>query len=528
MDKSGNEVQNEMKNTRAILIGILLGIQLVLLIGIGCQKQGMHFDEYYSYFTTNNSGGRVVNDREWLSSEDMEKDFYVQEGEAFHYGQVIQLQSYDVHPPVFYLLLHTVCSLMPGVYSIWQGLSLNILYALIATVFLYLILEKVTKSHWAAFAISLVCITNPGVISNVMFIRMYMLLTLWMMIAVWLHLCMGEKWHWKFYVLNAALAYVGFLTHYYYLVFLFFLEAAYWLPRLRKEWKRLLGYGACMLGAGALAVLSYPACLGHMFAGYRGKEATGNLLNLTDLQARWQFFGGLLNKYVFHGAMLPVLLLAVTFLLVLLIKRHREMGAFLQCLVIPTLGYFLVSLKASLYGEEAMLRYQMSVYVLILACVGVDGYLFVREFIFREHSKGFAGGIYGALTAVLLALNVMGIGQKQIYFCYPEQASMKEFAREHASDTVVYLYHKDEHKYLIWGDAEPLWNYDKVYFISTENLSDLTDPGISQADHIVVYSSIMGTEEFENYADLIYRSNPQVTTYQKVQDNVYAMVYLFE
>ena len=211
-----------MKKKKQLFISTLLLIQLVLLILVGCQKQGMHFDEYYSYFTTNNSDGRAVNDRQWLSGGDMKKDFFVQEGEQFHYGKVIELQSYDVHPPVFYLLLHTVCSLTPGIYSIWQGLALNILYALITTVFLYLILEKLIRNQRAAFFVSLVCITNPGVISNVMFIRMYMLLTMWMVLAIWLHLGMGEKWHWKFFVLNGALAYVGFLTHYYYLVFLFF------------------------------------------------------------------------------------------------------------------------------------------------------------------------------------------------------------------------------------------------------------------------------------------------------------------
>ena len=518
-----------MKDKRKLLLGILLIIQLAVLLYFGSQKQGMHFDEYYSYFTTNNSDGRAVNDRQWLNSQDMKKDFYVQDGEQFQYEKVIQLQSYDVHPPVFYLLLHTLCSLMPGVYSIWQGLALNIMYELIATVCLYLILDKLTHNQWAAFLIVLICITNPGVISNVMFIRMYMLLTMWMMIAIWLHLCMGEKWHWSFLLLNSALAYVGFLTHYYYLAFLFFLEAAYWLPRFRKEWKRFLLYGTSMLGAGALAVFSYPACLGHIFAGYRGKQATGNLLNLTDIQARWLFFSGLMNKYVFHGAMFPILCLTMFFLFVLLLKRHKSMGSFVQCLLIPTVGYFCVSLKASLYGEEAMLRYQISIYILILACIGVIGYLFLQEFVRGEHSEKFKRVSYTVLTIVLLFMNLVGLGQKGVYFCYPEQAAMTAFAREHAADTVIYLYHKEEYKYLIWADAEPLWNYEKVYFVSTQDMSALEDQEIQQADHLIVYSSIMGAENtMEEYADLIYRSNPKLKKCQEACQGVYATAYLFE
>lgn len=518
-----------MKQKRVFFIGILLLVQLLVLIYFGFQKQGMHFDEYYSYFTTNNSSGRGVSDRQWLSNEEMTKDFYVRDGEAFHYGWVITLQSFDVHPPVFYLLLHTVCSLMPGVYSMWQGLALNILYALLTTVFLYLIVEKITQSQCAAFFITLIGITNPGVVSNVMFIRMYTLLTLWMVLAVWLHLCMGEKWHWKFFLLNGALAYVGFLTHYYYLIFLFFLEAAYWLPRVRKEWKRFLAYGASMLSAGILAVLSYPACLGHMFAGYRGKQATGNLLNITDIRARWQFFSGLMNRYVFHGAMLPIMLLALTCLVILLIKRHRELAAFNQCLLIPVVGYFLVSLKASLYGEEAMLRYQVSIYVLILTCIGMIGYLFIKEFAVDNASPKFTICLYGVLTMTLFLLNVTGLVQKQVYFLYPEQAAMVEQAGEYAGDTVIYLYHKDEFKYLIWGDSQELWNFDKVYFVSTEDLSPLEDAEIREANRLLVYSSTMGEDkDFEEYADLIYRSNNKVRNYQKAYDGVYATAYVFE
>ena len=70
-----------MKDKRKLLLGILLILQLAVLLYFGSQKQGMHFDEYYSYFTTNNSDGRAVNDRQWLNSQDMKKDFYVQDGE---------------------------------------------------------------------------------------------------------------------------------------------------------------------------------------------------------------------------------------------------------------------------------------------------------------------------------------------------------------------------------------------------------------------------------------------------------------
>ncbi len=101
------------------------------MLYFGSLKKGMHFDECFSYFNTNNSVGRQAYDRDFVTREDILKDFYVKPGEEFNYSYVVKLQSYDVHPPVFYILLHTVCSFMPGIFSMWQGLGLNILYTVI-------------------------------------------------------------------------------------------------------------------------------------------------------------------------------------------------------------------------------------------------------------------------------------------------------------------------------------------------------------------------------------------------------------
>jgi len=511
------------------LLALLLILQLVLLIVFGSEKKGMHFDEYYSYFTTNYSGGRAVADRSWLTAEDVKKDFYVCPEERFHYGTVVQMQSYDVHPPVFYLLLHTVCSLMPGVYSVWQGLGLNIFYALITTVFVYAIAKRLTGEGTAAFVITLLYVCNPGVITNVMLIRMYMLMTLWITIAVWLHLRMGERWHWSYFVWNAALAYVGFLTHYFYLIFLFFLEAGYWLPRLKREWKRFLVYGGFMLGAGILAVVSYPASLGHIFAGYRGKQAASNMMNLADFGARFEFFTTLLNSYVFQGALLSVGLLALAAFIALTMKRRGRISAFVQCVIVPTVGFYLVSVKASLYGEVAMLRYQLPVYGLIFLAICVILTLFVQEFLEKEGTKRYGQGILAMMAVVLLCMDIWGLVHRQVYFCYPEQETMVAFAREHTQDTVVYLYHQDEYKYLIWGDAEQLWNYEKVYFVSTQNMEALKEEEIRNAERLVVYVSIMAEQEdFSPYAEFIYRSAPGLTSYRQEYQGVYATAYMFE
>ena len=122
-----------------------------------------------------------------------------------------------------------------------------------------------------------------------------------------------------------AVVYLGFLTHYYFAVYLFFLAAAMELYLLLEraeqkswgqKWKDCLIYATAVIGAMLLAVVSYPACLSHIFRGYRGTEAMGAFFDLGNTLGRCRFFAGLLNEYAFgsmlYGFVLLLVLMALT------------------------------------------------------------------------------------------------------------------------------------------------------------------------------------------------------------------------
>ena len=111
----------------------------------------------------------------------------------------------------------------------WQGIGLNIFFSLISTVFLFLIINRFTKNDLISALFVLMIILCPGVISNVMFIRMYALMTMFMIIQVYIHILMeGHKSFndipLRLMIISGLITYLGFLTHYFYLVFLFFIE----------------------------------------------------------------------------------------------------------------------------------------------------------------------------------------------------------------------------------------------------------------------------------------------------------------
>ena len=206
---------------------LLLLLQLLLLIYYGSRKSGFHEDEFYSYYSTNKTAGLFVNDREWIDKDSYRNEFVVLPGEQFRYGIVKQMQSWDVHPPLYYYILHTVCSLFPGVFSKWLGIAVN-LTAFVPCFFLlagivYEIAGKGEKGVRLAFLTCLLWGGSAAVISGVMFIRMYQWMTLFVLLCAWLHVraVRKQKFGLPFLIPVGVTVFLGFLTQYFYMVFHF-------------------------------------------------------------------------------------------------------------------------------------------------------------------------------------------------------------------------------------------------------------------------------------------------------------------
>ena len=88
------------KNIRfAVWMAILLFLQLGVCFYFGNKKAGFHEDELYTFYSTNKTAGLSVNDRQWLTKEQIRNDFVVLPGEGFRYGVVKQMQSWDCTRP---------------------------------------------------------------------------------------------------------------------------------------------------------------------------------------------------------------------------------------------------------------------------------------------------------------------------------------------------------------------------------------------------------------------------------------------
>lgn len=541
------------KNRKVYLILFMILMLQVIAAFCFCEKKtGFHYDEYYSYYSSNVTYGLVPTDREWKPQAEIVSEFVVDEGERFTFSTVARMQSYDVHPPFYYILLHAVCSLTPGIFTKWSALALNmalfagswILLAALTYQLTVMSLDAIqnrngtnetaaaekagccaaagrtgnvaalggSQRRTAFLTTALVCLLYgfcPAVLSGVMMARMYTLLGFLVLAVTYVHVLALKKRRRcrKFYAVTMLCVYLGFLTHYYYAVYMFFLAAAMEFYLLfekaeqkiwKQKWKDCILYGIAVIGALAAAVITYPACLGHIFRGYRGTEAMGEFFNVGNTVGRIRFFAGLLNEYVF-GGMLPVLLLVILLLALTAwtAGRMRRQGApapywaerhrALWIVGTAVAGYFFVVTKTALLNAEEANRYPLPVYGMILM-FAVIGAVLLLEKCFPRLEMKWKAALAAALSAIVLAGQIGGLLGGKVLFLYEEDEENIAFARENHDASVVHLYN-GVLTWMIWDESLELMQYDEIYFVNKADLSPIADEKLAASDRVLVYAA---------------------------------------
>ena len=307
--------------------------------------------------------------RVWMDGSELFGQLTVPPGEGFDYLQVYMNQAVDVHPPLYYLLVHTVFSLGGG-YSDWYLFGINLFFLLLTCLFLYKAGRLITGEPTLPMLAVAIYGFSQGFISTAVYFRMYAILTFWVTLTYYLHLRLEESGWRPTRRLTAALVAtvaLGFYTHYYYVVFLFplfLLTAAKMLRGGHK--KELGGYFFRLLAGGVVSLCVWPLSVYHILFGYRGTEAAGNLFSAELFSRLGAYYGILLDAFFFGSPLLFWALVAMgLFLLGFSLKLRGPGGTAGSRLVqiLPVVGfYMLVVIQISPALED---RYLMPVYPLI-------------------------------------------------------------------------------------------------------------------------------------------------------------------
>lgn len=508
------------------------------------QKTGFHEDEYYTYYSTARTNGFYVSDGQWMDREVYGKEFVVLPDQRFQYGFVKLVQSWDVHPPMYYWIFHTVASLVPNVFSKWIGLSVNLFFHGINIVLLwYLAYLAGGRDRRLALLVTLFAGLGPAVVSGVVFIRMYEMLTTFVLLCAVLHVRaaaeggMSRRSRILRAVAMMAVTYVGFLTHYYYFIFLFYMGAAFvvWQLWRDRHIRNCVWYALIQGTALALAVLTYPSCLGQMFRGQRGAQATENFFDISNTIERIRFFWDLLDRYVFGqlfwGVLAVILLLAAAGLVTKKqdINRQdiKEQAGYFILLFAGT-GYFLTVSKTALLLGETSNRYQLPVYgIAVLLVFGAVRALWRRALqAHKVADRAWAGRAAVLAVLLFLAAGLSRAWREGVLFLYPEDRGQTACARECAADDtpVIYFYRTGE-EWCVWAVANELLAYPQFYVAAVDGEGMIDEERIRNADSLVVYIAT-GADE-EKHLQRVSDSAPALSDsqWERVYEQQYCTVY---
>lgn len=326
--------------TAYIILAVVIAVQLCHISYVFVyEKEGWHCDDVYSYGLANSfympflqaesitTPPEDYEINEWKSGTVLHNYITVQPDRRFRYDAVWYNQSQDRHPPLFYAALHTVCSFFPDTFSPWFGFSLNILYFVIAQIFLYKLARNMLKSKYLAILVCAFYGFTAGALSIVIFIRMYCMLTMWAIIFMYLHSKLyltKEQPLLRQLIPITMITACGTLTQYLFL-FVAFVTAVCFCVRylLTKRFKVFFAYGFSVLGGVLLAFAIFPPAVHHLFS--EVSSGSNNPFSLQILISLRYFSHDVLGFYWIHfwcaiyiffgiAAILAVLSLPIQFL----------------------------------------------------------------------------------------------------------------------------------------------------------------------------------------------------------------------
>jgi len=291
-------------------VAIYIAFAIMISLSIS-YKINYHVDEIFTYESSNyvQENGNfyffIKDDVEYKPAENFFlKHIAVQPEHRFDYSHVWENQARDVHPPLYYALVHTICSFYPKEFSPWFAGSINIVFSLLS---LY-VLRKMSRFFLSdkihTNILSVAFILSAGILSQNTFFRMYIMAMFWVSFLTYLYLKeinMDDKDPY-FFIKVSIVTICGALTHYYCILYSVLISIIYgiWLLKNRKI-KHTCYFCLAMALSGVISYIIFPAMIKHIFFSYRGKEVLNNASNFLDFFAKIKNMFGIINSQLFGG-----------------------------------------------------------------------------------------------------------------------------------------------------------------------------------------------------------------------------------
>lgn len=461
----------KMKKWDLLILLLICMLQLCLSLFWTGQKKYLAPDELFSYVSANNPDyiGNVPKNT-WLDEAWYQDYVSADQEHRFDYAIPYHNQDQDVHPPLFYLFLHTASSMLPGEFSYFTGTAFNILFFMICTVILYFLGREVFSSRGCGLLAAFLFAISYAGMNTVVFIRMYMLMTMFVLLhaLVYMKYLEQEKIPLRGYLFLGLTLIAGVLTQYYFVIIAFFFALWYGVRFIRQQdWKKVIPFVSVFAISALISILLYPTMLDHIFGTSRGVEARENLSSLGGYFQKIKTMWELLDSQLFTG--FGIALLAVLLIMGMLCKKkksdvERRQITKTGMLLFACIGYFLIVTKIAPYQID---RYLMPVYPLIyLLAIGWI-FTFFKQWMPAKAAVGLCILGFGGLSFVHMV-------HSSIPYTYVKDTIVSErleLAEEYQEYFALY-FGKEEDMYDYYDALQVLKIYKGFY-----NVGDLSDLG---------------------------------------------------
>ena len=330
---------------------VLIALLTLNVIFWGTKKEGYHMDEMFAYnqvcnthyfrIQTDQGENKYLNN--WHDISFFEDFLTITDEEAFDLvGAWNSARDNDAHPPLFFVVLELVTSLFfRNRFTKWSGLLTNISFYILNLVILFLLGKKIFRSKLAPLGLVLAYGASTGAVNPVVFLRMYMMMTCFFTLLVYVHVLLYEKIFKRGGTPKQCLLpmlaisftiLLGALTHYYFLIFSFFLCLFFGLSLILFARRKHAVQYACFTVGGVAAFLAVcPNVSDDLFHSWRGKQALASVSKLSNFSGHLRSYIEILNNNLFGSfGMILVIFLVLAFCIILIrrvfFKRNAKCG----------------------------------------------------------------------------------------------------------------------------------------------------------------------------------------------------------
>lgn len=532
------EKLNKIFNNKVFKYLVITIIMVNFLYWMG-QKKGLFSDEVFSYGSSNyrydimfrpydyaNALNRVIFENNWVSlikdingakakvneiesnqkpiwkTREDAKD-YVTIGlkDVLRFDMVYFNQAMDVHPPLFYMLVHLVSIFFLGNFSKYIIFIINVLIFGVILYFLKKIFDYLgIKNFWLlvlVFGVSL------GSTTLVIFQRMYALMSMFMVIYTYFAIKIINN-DFEFDKKNCRkllwTIVLGGLSHYYFLVYILFSFIFIQCLLIYKKSENSKKYFKVNFLSGIVFCLLFPPAIFHIFFSYRGVGSFANHVKLLEL---FNLLIGF-NKYV-------IILIGVSILIFAIVKKK----AIINYLIFVIFMFLVVIKFKSPFSD---VRYIMTVFPILFILLAI-----MLNSIRLEKLKYLIIGL-------LIILNVLFLFIKKPEYLFTDYSKYIEVANKYRDLDFIYV---EDNWYNHIKDIEEFMIYKRSLILdhSLGNVKVLSQYSELKSDKAFVVS----INFYLNQSEILnmikeYTDHTKVTKLIDFENNKYNYntVYLFE